>query len=331
MDVEAIKFDNDLRRPILDTITFFDLFDYPLTAFEVWKFLFFKHGDGAAVGLEDVLRVLEESDFKGVVSERHGLYFLEGRNEIIETRMKRYNYSDRKMKKVLSICRIYRFIPWIKLVAVGNMIGSHNLKDKSDIDLFIVAQEGRIWLVRFFCAAIAEILGVRPRPGDTRDKMCLSFYVSEDNLDFRKYMLAGNGGGMKDVYFLYWIAGLVPVYDQGGCFDELMDANGWIKEYLPCFYPVLAEGSRMTSAGPAIRTFHRLMERLMGFLEGRLKKFQLNRLPEAVKKKMNLGNSVVVDDKALKLHVLDRREEVAEKFIAKSSGIVKRIIHNTCI
>lgn len=296
--------EKETDKAIIETVAFFDLFDFPLTEFELWKYINVK------CDLNDIQAVLNEKKSHDFIEEKNGFYFLAGRREIIKTREERRNYAERKIKKAARVSKLFKFIPWIKMVAVGNMIGADNLKDESDIDLFIITEQERIWLTRFFCASFAQLLGLRPKENNTRDKICLSFFVSEEAMNLKKLMLGG-----KDIYFICWLAGLRLVYNKTGTYEKFMEANGWIKEYLPnlnLFVP-LTPGSRI----PPKRRAGKCGMTIINRLEQKAKKLQLELLPDNLKKIMNKDTRVVINDKILKLHSNDRREEYRKKWKEK--------------
>ena len=302
----------------METIAFFDLFSYPLTGFEVWKYL------GAKCELSDVLEILEDITKKpplvpplqggqvekrGQIESKNGFYFLAGREEIIKERMARYNYIDRKFKRAVLLSKIFKLIPWIKMIAVGNIIGTHNLKKESDIDLFIITEENRVWLTRFFCILITKILGLRPKPENMQDKICLSFFISEDAMNLEKFMLTRE----KDIYFIYWLAGLVPVYDKDGIYNKFIGANGWLKNYLPNWEA--GEINYRRNAGKSFSWFYRdTIDMFFGGLERRIKNWQIKILPKQLATIMNLDTRVVANDRVIKLHANDRRAYYREKF-----------------
>jgi len=317
MEIGEIKTEKSIAEAIVETIAFFDLFSYPLTGFEVWKYL------GAKCELSDVLEILEDITKKpplvpplqggqvekrGQIESKNGFYFLAGREEIIKERMARYNYTDKKFKRVVWLAKIFKFIPWIKTIAVGNIIGTHNLKKESDLDLFIITEENRVWLTRFFCILITKILGLRPKPENMQDKICLSFFISEDAMNLEKFMLTRE----KDIYFIYWLAGLVPVYDKDGIYNKFIGANGWIKNYLPNWGA--GEVNYRRDAGRSFSRFYRdVVDMFFGGLERRIKEIQLEIMPRQIKDIMNIDSRVVASDKIIKLHVNDRREEYRSK------------------
>ena len=286
---------NDLKRAIIKVIAFFDIFDFPLTNFEVWKYA------SVQCELAEVQAILLGDELNGIVDNKNGMYFLCGREEVYVTRMKRYNYANAKFKKALRITKIFGFIPWIKMIAIGNMIGANNLKQESDIDFFIVTEKKRIWLTRFLCATLAKFLRLRPKQNNYRDKICLSFFISEDALDLRPLKL------QNDQYLLHWLADLTPIYDRDSTYQKFIIANQWLKEGLPNWFEIQTN-NRIVKAQNNI-FYHDIIGLMFGGLEGAVKKIQMRLLPRDKKEIMNTDGRVIVNDSVLKFHVNDRREE----------------------
>ncbi len=308
--MQNAKFKTDreeLKAAIIKTIAFFDLFDYPLAESELWRYC------GVECGLEDLKSALNNGGvFGGAIELFGGFYFLAGRKKIVEIREERRNCAERKIKKAARLSKLFKLIPWIKMIAVGNMIGADNLKDESDIDLFIIAEPERIWLVRFFCAGMAKLLGQRPRKDKTRDKICLSFFISEEAMNLESLML----GGGNDIYFIYWLAGLKFVYNRAGTYEKFAEANGWIKEHLPNWRVEndIKNNLPQRTCCALFNPCRNVLNLLFNRLERKVKKLQLELLPADLKNLMNKDTRVVINDKILKLHSNDRREEYRSKW-----------------
>ncbi len=291
-----------IKEAIYQTIVFFDIFDYPLTDWEIWRYLPIK------ISFLKVREVLQIRD-KNRLSKQGAYYFLLGREKIIQKRNHRYNYTQRKIKRALRISRIFRFIPWIEMIAIGNIIGSHNLKDDSDIDFFIITKKNRIWISRFFTTLIAKLLLLRPRVNNVRDKICLSFYLSEDNLDLQKLHLPEK----KDWYFIYWLSGLVPIYERNNNYQKLIDHNQWLLKFLPN-WQVMQVVDCYTISPLRSWVYRDIVDFFLGGLETVVKKMQLRILPNDLRLLMNQDTRVVINDRILKLHVTDRRQKYLDLF-----------------
>lgn len=277
-------------KQILQTLSFFDVFSQPLSKFEIYEYLNFK------CNLSDLEESLELMNDR--ICFEDGFYFLPGRELLVKERSKRYNYFKRKMKIAKKFSKIISLIPSVRAVAVSNIISSHNLRDGSDIDFFIITRSNRIWLTRFFCAGIAKILNLRPNKKTKRDKICLSFYISEDNLNLEKHLYSED-----DLYFVYWIAGLEFLFDKDNLSSKLMSKNNWLRKYLPniikddnghCL-PVLSKKKRC-------------------FWEKICKNFQIRIMPEELKKQECSFGGVVLKDDIIKLFLEDKRSLFIEKF-----------------
>lgn len=293
---------NQLANDIIRIIIFFDIFAYPLTAEEAWQYL------GISASLLEVREELKRLASLEIVQLVEGYYCLPGHEVHIVERKKRYNHTDRKFKRALFITKIFRLASWVKLVALSNQIGRHNLRDQGDIDLFIVAAENRLWLCRFWCVLVASTFGMRPnlRTGETRDTICLNFFVTDASLAMENLKLT------NDPYFDFWLACLVPTYDVGGTYERLITQNSWLTEALPNWQPFMPVTKRRVQE-PS-RILHRVAEFIFGRLEPVVKKYQLKKLPPELKDKINLNNEVVVSDTVLKLHANDRRAEINSSF-----------------
>lgn len=287
------------KEAIIRVIAFFDKFDFPLSSFEIWRFLPLKCDYFEILAVLDEMILLNNSR----INFKNGFYFLPQRSDIIEKRMMRYNYADRKFKKALFFVRIFRFIPWIKMIGIANIIGANNTRDAGDIDFFIVTEKGRIWISRFFCVLFAKVLRARPSFRKTRDTICLSFYVTEDSLDLETVSY-----GQRDYYFLYWLAGLVPVYDKGKYYSKLIFGNKWLLRQLPNWKKFSTNKRRIVAPLQSF-VYRDIVDMLFGGLEPWLKKKQLQIMPESLARAINYpSKAVIVSDSILKLHANDRRE-----------------------
>jgi hypothetical protein len=308
---------NFMSEAIIKNIAFFDMFDFPLVAIEILEGLNLKSDLGEVIGVLD-----DMAGRDGRIGTKDGFYFLAGRSDIVETRLKRYNTSSRKFRRALLTARIFRLVPWIRLIAVGNLLGADNFRGEADIDFFIVAEKGRIWVTRFFTVVIVKLLGLRASEERKRDRICLSFFVSEDALDLSGLMLplgsgepvlANQPAGKDDPYFAHWLSNLNIIYEQEDwAVDGFWQANGWLCAVLPNWSPIIRLQTGVIRGGFG-KLYGKIMDFLFGWLEGYLERLQMARLAPKLRELVNLDTRVRMDDSVLKLHDNDRRGEFREK------------------
>ena len=286
----------NLNKAIVSTIAFFDIFSYPLSAFEVFKYLQIE------ASYFQVVLALENLELRNIISSKNSFYCLRDKEINFEIRQKRYNYSKEKIKIARRWSKIFTLTTGLKFIALSNSIGSYNIREKGDIDLFIITKRNRIWTSRFTLALIAKLFNLRPSPEDETDKLCLSFFISEANLNLQNYTKE------NDFYFLYWLVNLNPVYDKDNYFDKLLSENMWIKNYLPNYFKIINVSSDKHS-------FNKISKH--GLIEKCLKKIQWRLFPQEIKDKANKDKEVIINDEVLKLHVLDRRDYFYQKYLER--------------
>ena len=90
---------------------------------------------------------------------------------------------------------------------MANSMSFNALHANSDIDLFAITQERRVWLARFFMTFMMWIYSIKRSSKTTRKRFCLSFFVDRNNQNLETLLLY-----KRDIYLPYWIAHLVPIY-----------------------------------------------------------------------------------------------------------------------
>jgi len=315
-----------LERFIIDTVVYFDLFSYPLTAYEIYSYLYVNGMTGASFSFEEVHEALNTSEaLTRSIQEKNGFYFLKGNAEHINVRHERYLLSHEKYKKALGAARVMSLFPWIRMAAVCNSLAQHNVTKESDIDFFIITRSQRIWLTRFLLTLILPLFGYRRHGKAKSDPVCLSFFVTDDMLEFRSLMLPG-----KDIYFPYWVSQLVPVYDDG-VYSEFLSHNEWVREYIPHVSSRIPSYQRRVSRSWLCRIISSVITVLtFGPLgtcaEWAARGIQKAKLsPEKKTRAADKDTCVIISDTMLKFHENDRREEFALAHDALTEKIAQTI------
>ena len=310
-----------VQEGILSALSYYDAFEFPLTAQEI--FLALPDAVGARPVFEDLERALAESVRLGVVGTSEGLYFLPGREAGVASRKSRYLLAEGKYARVRTFFALARFAPYLRAAFVCNTLARSYARAGSDIDMFVVAAPGRIWLTRLFVTGLAALLRVRPTETESADRICLSFFATEDALDLKGLAIDG------DVYLPHWLQELYPVYDESGAARRLFVENGWLRGVLPGTR--VQAPSRRRAVAPRLVKLKRAVEGLLDALFGDgLERWAERRqkawMPAALRAAANAPSSdVVLSDRILKFHDRDRRAEIRDAYHEKLSHVLRSL------
>ncbi len=311
--------DKALRKSIIQTLSFFSLFKLPLTAVELHQRLF---GFGK-ISYSHFLNYLKKTRDSGMISAQFGYYFLPGQQQTVQQRRRAVRVGRQKIKIAGRAVKKIRYLPYVKGVYVCNSVAMGVAVEESDVDLFIVVKPGRIWLTRAIIIFTMKIFRLRPGNDGGRDKICLSFFVDHNSLDFRKISIED-----PDIYLIYWLEHLIPLYDPYNLRKDVIDANRWIKKYL---HNSLSEFVYAGKYGVNDNVFSRWSKaiaqklwsgRYGDMLEARAKVLQLAKIDNNPRLVGNRdGISVVIEDHMLKFHDNDRRRYFKKEWILACSKI----------
>ena len=123
---------SSVERSIYRTLAYFAYFKYPLTGFEVWKWLL---EPGGPVSLLEVLEALRDSAWlQAKMTASQGFYALGDVNEWRRDRHLRFLDAMRKYRKAERAVQLLGRLPWVEGVAVCNSLSWYQTKQDSDIE-----------------------------------------------------------------------------------------------------------------------------------------------------------------------------------------------------
>jgi len=212
-----------MRKAILRTLAYADIFDYPFAAEELYRFLITPKTLSLFVFKKNLERIIRHDR---LIKKKGKYFFLKGKEKIILIRQKRKFWSQKKIKIAKKVSRWLKIIPWIKLVGITGALAMKNADKDDDIDLLIVTAKNRLWLTRALAVFLVELIGRRRRPRDVdvADKICLNMFLDEDHLALPK--------NEQDLFSAHEVVHFRPLWERDNHYQEFLKANLWVKNYL---------------------------------------------------------------------------------------------------
>jgi hypothetical protein len=211
-----------MEKAILKTLIYADIFDYPLKAWEIHKWLIQKKGS-----LKQVEFSLKKLLKKSKVEEKNEYFFLKGRKKIVSERIKKEAQSKKHLKKAKIISKFFKLIPWVKLIGISGSLAMENSLKKDDIDLFTVTSSRRLFLTRLFLVITTSLLMVRRKRGEkgrkVSGKLCINTLLENHLL----------GQGKGNIYLAHEVLQMRLLWDREGVYQKYLEDNLWAFKYLP--------------------------------------------------------------------------------------------------
>ena len=318
-----------LRNSILATIIYYDIFDYPLTLVEIHKYLVNPgrlskiQGGIGEIKLSDIVDELDRLTEPGVINQKNGFYFLNGRSKLYELRIERDKISARKWKKFLWMVRSLAAVPYLRGVFASGSMAIDNTTEESDFDVLIIVRSGRLYTCRFFLWAISSILGIRRKKNQkiAPDKLCFNHYITDDNLYINH----------ESIFNAQTYINLKPAMIKPEILDQFYVENLWFNNYAYNFRPQKNFVGRDVKPPDVLVILAQILEFIFDSFLGNiaervLKYFQQKR----IKRDPVIhepGGRIIFTDQELEFHPHSFESIVIEKYKAnlKRFGIVPYI------
>jgi hypothetical protein len=204
-----------IKKDILATIAYFNMFDYPLKKSEI--FLFLGHSDD----YNEFERALNHLTNESIIFKLGEFYSLHNNPLLSSRRQKGYHKAIGMLKKAERAAYLISVFPFVKGVAVSGSLSKYFADDKTDIDFFIVTASNRLWIARTLLHIFKKLTYLFKM----QDFFCMNYFIDEAEPVIVE----------KNIYTATEIATIMPLRGQNA-FDIFFKANSWAKTFLPNKY-----------------------------------------------------------------------------------------------
>jgi hypothetical protein len=215
-----------IKKDILATLTYFNMFDYPLRKSEI--FIFLGHCDDFhefELALNNLIN--ESAIFK--IGDFYSLY---NNYALAARRYKGNGKATLMLKKAEQAANIISAFPFVKGVAVSGSLSKYFADDNTDIDFFIITSANRLWIARTFLHIFKKITYLF----NMQDLFCMNYFVDEAELCILE----------KNIYTATEIATILPLRGPK-IFDIFFKVNNWTRTYFPNKYMYIPPAYKIRS------------------------------------------------------------------------------------
>ncbi len=302
-------------KKIIKTIAYYDILGYPLTVFEIWKYLISEQGQNK-ITLADIISELETEEIKKNIEEYRGYYFLRGRKNLVMQRIERNKISEGKYGIIKRAVWFLRFAPFVRMILVTGRLAMKNADKKSDLDILVCLESGRIFTGRSFVTLIAHLLGKRRYGNKITNRICLNYFITTGYLEIET----------QDLFASSEYSFAVPIFGFE-YFQKFQQANSWIKKYHENYTPEKTANLKLIKDSFFSRLIRQSGEFVLSagwrinFLEQKLKSWQTKRIMNDPRTK-KAGSLIIANDNSLVFLPDPQGPKVFEEFKEKC-GIIK--------
>jgi hypothetical protein len=206
-----------LETAVVQTVLYSDIFDFPLTAEEIWRWL---PQSATRSEVEEAVQRLTPAYLSCIAP----YVMLIGREHLALIREQRKKTSAALRVKAAHYGKLITRLPFVRLVAITGSLAAANADTSDDIDYLIVTASGRVWLTRaltMLVVRLASLAGVT---------LCPNYILSESALALADH----------DLYTARELLQMKPI-GRPSTYTRMLAANGWYQDLLPNATPAAVE------------------------------------------------------------------------------------------
>ncbi|MEM0997439.1 MAG: nucleotidyltransferase domain-containing protein [Bacteroidota bacterium] len=205
---------NDLEKAFVQTLLYFDIFQYPLRKDELLRTCRRNIDDPPAAA-----EILDQLVGTGLIIREEGFHYIGAGAGYVERRKQGNARADFRMKKARKVSRFIAKFPYVRGVMLSGSISKNYMEPDSDIDYFIVTQPGRLWVARTLLVLYKKVFLL-----NSHRNFCVNYFVDTDHLMIED----------KNLFTATEMIYLLPTCNAE-LYHRLRGQNKWADEFYPNF------------------------------------------------------------------------------------------------
>lgn len=201
-------------KSIIKTLAYYDIFNYPLTAEEIYNYLGTNH-----VSSMDVVNEIEKLCKDGLIYNKNNFYLLTNNDNYISRRIDGNKLAEKKMDSAFRMTKFISKFPYVRAILLSGSISKGYMEKDSDVDYFIITHPNRLWVTRLLLMVFKKIFLL-----NSRKVFCINYFVDTETLEIEE----------KNIFTATELTTLIPTYGTE-LYEALYSQNIWIKEFYPNF------------------------------------------------------------------------------------------------
>ncbi len=207
------KIFSPLQADVLKTLLYFDIFNHPLTAEEIYSFL-----PRNSTSPERIAGSCNSNPFKEIVRNNAGYFSLRNNEESsVEERHAKEVRAKRMWAMAVVMGNVLKRIPFVRGVAISGELSKGVASENGDIDFLVITAPGRLWISRTLAILFKKVFLL-----NRKKYFCVNHFVTEDRMAHEE----------RNIYAALEIATLKPV-SNFDLFRRYRASNSWITDFLP--------------------------------------------------------------------------------------------------
>lgn len=233
---------SNLELRVIATLAYSNQFEYPLTSREIYLRLiageviaqegWVGYADRQTTTQQVVESVLQYLLRKNVVVSNGEYWVLSGLQGSFGVRVSRARQTQQKARAIDELIAVTQSIPWIQGVAITGSVAVQNATSADDIDVLLICQPKRLWLVRLFLLWKALRAGRRVTPDHQQGNgWCFNLWLESNSLSVPQ--------SKQSLYEAFEVLQARFVFARMGVLQDWLKQNAWVMQFVPTAYEKL--------------------------------------------------------------------------------------------
>ncbi len=203
-----------MRRSILRTLAYYDIFSYPLTAEEIYLNLGVNH-----TSPEEIKKELESLSSEHIVFCKGEFFQLKNDDTSISRRQAGNKLAEKRLKTARRVSGFISRFPFIRGILLSGSISKGFMEEDADIDYFVITHPNRVWFSRFILMVFKKLFLL-----NSKKNFCINYFVDTEHLEIEE----------KNIFTATEIVTLLPTFGVN-IYEEFYNKNLWVKQFYPNF------------------------------------------------------------------------------------------------